>query len=40
MIPAQQIFFDGTSGSLAYDYTNTTGSGTTFSYSHTLPKAL
>ena len=39
MIPAQQIFFDGTSGSLAYDYTNTTGSGTTFSYSHTLSKA-
>ena len=39
MIPAQQIFFDGTSGSLAYDYTNTTGSGTTFSYSHTLSES-
>ncbi len=40
MVPASQTFFDGTSGSLSYDYSNETGSGNSFSYSHTLTESL
>ncbi len=40
LVPARQIFFDGTSGTLAYDYQNTTGSGNSFGYSHKLAESL
>ena len=40
LVPAAQTFFDGTSGSLSYDYKGTTGSGGTFGYSHTLAESV
>jgi hypothetical protein len=40
MVGNRETFFDGTSGSLVYDYTNTTGSGNSVSYSHTLAESL
>lgn len=39
MIPPGQNFFDGTSGSLAYDYQNNSGSGNSLSYSKTLSES-
>ena len=40
MIPASQVFFNGTSGKLSLDFKNSTGSGQSFSYSHSLAESL
>ncbi len=39
LVAAQQTIFDGTSGTLSYDYKNTISSGNSFGYSHTLTES-
>jgi len=39
MIPATQAFISDTSGTLAFDYNNSTGSGNTVTYEHKLAES-